>query len=851
MLFGVNGTDGSYGNPLVLENDLFNAGRIYSRPSNNEVPAANRDANKWPTSLAFGDDRVSYIFRSPETSANVVVLFTPGVASAVAAHNGCTIVSSNVATGTVTVTPTNVHPNGGGFALNFTVGSGVPKIISALPVGVTAPYSATWDNRIAALTSVGGPIRTMKRSGVEFNQGVIITSTAGAFPTPVLTAAKRNTLSSGEWYPNDGGGGGPVNDGPPMEADIAMAVHAGRPLWKNIGLNFSNDAIDALADLGAAAAIASGLTTYWEVANEDWLGSYPSSSQCLYEAIASAIPLFVGGVTPTVMTGSISGNTLTITAIASGPALTLGSSVVGDGIDGNTAITAFLTGSGGTGTYSVNIAATVSSRRLVANCGGRLERHIQKTCEVMDRIKARYVAAGAPLSKLKRCFMWGVDDGTSSSLFLNYAPPGFTALKNHVDVIGAAPYVSNTIQGTSVNALYDNVFSNIDWTIGIQWAAWQATATANGKELAAYEAGQGTFINDNTTRDAFHADSRMYDFNMHLWARMEAVAPGCAVCNFAYPHEPYSNQDFGIFHYSSQPFDATTHKANAARDYVLGKRKLIALTGTLHSTAGDAVNTVLGTLERRTPDSTITIPVNPSGAVTITDATAQHLQIKIANATPFASAGSVTVAFDETDPRDPAGVRRTTIVIPVDAAVSGTVWNAADKHTDLQISGGGVTLTQIASTSVDPSGRATTTKASGYFEVTVTKVGNLVIGLDAGSVPLSGSWVGATGDSVGYQANGNVLNNGGVPFSYPTFTTGDTIGICLKGGKTYFGKWNSGTSIMDWQGDPSAGTGGIPPASPMASACPMATMIAVGDAFTANFTGPFLGTLPTGVPAWG
>ena len=68
-------------------------------------------------------------------------------------------------------------------------------------------------------------------------------------------------------------------------------------------------------------------------------------------------------------TGSISGNILTVTAIASG-AIAQGQTLSGTGITAGTKITQFLTGAGGnineTGTYQLNLSQTVSSTSITA-----------------------------------------------------------------------------------------------------------------------------------------------------------------------------------------------------------------------------------------------------------------------------------------------------------------------------------------------------------------------------------------------------------------------------------------------------------------------------------------------------
>lgn len=70
-----------------------------------------------------------------------------------------------------------------------------------------------------------------------------------------------------------------------------------------------------------------------------------------------------------VVTGSIAGTTLTVTAVASG-VLAVGQTVVGTGVVQGTLITALGTGTGGTGTYAINISQTVASESLSVAVGG-------------------------------------------------------------------------------------------------------------------------------------------------------------------------------------------------------------------------------------------------------------------------------------------------------------------------------------------------------------------------------------------------------------------------------------------------------------------------------------------------
>lgn len=64
-------------------------------------------------------------------------------------------------------------------------------------------------------------------------------------------------------------------------------------------------------------------------------------------------------------TGSIALTVLTVTAVASGK-IDIGDTITGTGVTGGTIVTAFLTGTGGTGTYTVNNSQTVLSESMTA-----------------------------------------------------------------------------------------------------------------------------------------------------------------------------------------------------------------------------------------------------------------------------------------------------------------------------------------------------------------------------------------------------------------------------------------------------------------------------------------------------
>lgn len=79
----------------------------------------------------------------------------------------------------------------------------------------------------------------------------------------------------------------------------------------------------------------------------------------------------VGGVIgngDSVFTGSISGTTLTVTAMTSG-SIQIGQTLSGTGVTAATLVTGYLTGAGGTGTYTVDTSQTAGSTTITGATG--------------------------------------------------------------------------------------------------------------------------------------------------------------------------------------------------------------------------------------------------------------------------------------------------------------------------------------------------------------------------------------------------------------------------------------------------------------------------------------------------
>jgi len=119
----------------------------------------------------------------------------------------------------------------------------------------------------------------------------------------------------------------------------------------------SQDAFDMLNDM----------VDQWS--NEDMMVFYKNEIVFPITPGQTQYTIGPGGQIGAIITGSISGTTLTVTAISQG-AVSLGQTLSGTGITAGTTIVGFLTGAGGNvneaGTYTVNISQTVASTTINA-----------------------------------------------------------------------------------------------------------------------------------------------------------------------------------------------------------------------------------------------------------------------------------------------------------------------------------------------------------------------------------------------------------------------------------------------------------------------------------------------------
>jgi hypothetical protein len=165
-----------------------------------------------------------------------------------------------------------------------------------------------------------------------------------------------------------------------------------------------------------------------------------------------------------VVTGSISGTTLTVTAVTSGT-LYLGQTIEGSTVTNQTIITAFGTGTGGAGTYTVNNSQTVTSRTLYGlnwsvlpstdgAFTGATSVDIVDNYFVYNRPDTQQFGASAVLSPISSSLSFGSKDGAPDdlvSLIVDHREVyllGEVSSEVWIDA-GTSPFPLQRIPGTS------------------------------------------------------------------------------------------------------------------------------------------------------------------------------------------------------------------------------------------------------------------------------------------------------------------------------------------------------------------------------------------------------------------
>ncbi len=279
-----------------------------------------------------------------QANANVATVHTTGGATTLSAPQyGVPIV---IATGTLTSPATFVMPNNGVWDVaNRTSGNYPLLVATAAGTGVYVPQ--------------GGSLK-LAADGTN----VVIIGGASA-----VQFATYGALDTGGYIPFIGGRG--LDQGPSSAQDVAggtsRVAHLPTAAAGSVRVLFANyayltnplDEKDAPNPVTISAAFDDGTNLFPLMFNGE-----PSFTLGVRGRIWSdPLPYVTAG--PAIFTGSISGTTLTVTAVASGT-ISINSPLRGPGITNGTYISSLGSGTGGVGTYTVNNSQSVANETMYA-----------------------------------------------------------------------------------------------------------------------------------------------------------------------------------------------------------------------------------------------------------------------------------------------------------------------------------------------------------------------------------------------------------------------------------------------------------------------------------------------------
>jgi len=155
-----------------------------------------------------------------------------------------------------------------------------------------------------------------------------------------------------------------VSKGRTTYGQVIESVAIPQPSDLTVDLSEVNKSSLAIALLGTTAALAQTAGTLTDEAvtaeSDAWVA--------LSKAALTGTQTVAGGAVSASVTGSISGTTLTVTAVSSGT-LSVGQTLSGSGMTAGTRIVAKGTGTGGTGTYTVSASQTFASGAITGAAG--------------------------------------------------------------------------------------------------------------------------------------------------------------------------------------------------------------------------------------------------------------------------------------------------------------------------------------------------------------------------------------------------------------------------------------------------------------------------------------------------
>jgi len=228
----------------------------------------------------------------------------------------------------------------GPFVVSGTPAAGYQTFSAVMSVGDTCYYSiqgqttSEWEVGLGTYSSANTLTRTTIYS--SSNAGSAVTFSAGTKNVFITMVASRS--------PQLNASGNVTDLGTPTSVNLTNATNL------LLASGVSGTLPTANGGLGASVSPTTAGNVLFTADGSVWSSTQKIVRGASYSSTAS-------------FTASISGTTMTVTAVASG-ALSVGQVFTGTGVTAGTSITAFVSGTGNTGTYTVSTSQTVASTTM-------------------------------------------------------------------------------------------------------------------------------------------------------------------------------------------------------------------------------------------------------------------------------------------------------------------------------------------------------------------------------------------------------------------------------------------------------------------------------------------------------
>jgi len=158
-----------------------------------------------------------------------------------------------------------------------------------------------------------------------------------------------------------------------------------------------------------------------------------------------------GTINGAVFTGSITGSTLTVSAVTSGT-IAIGQTITGTGVSANTTITALGTGTGGTGTYTVTPSQTVASTTITSSGNILTVSAVTRgIVSIGDVISGTGITTGTTVTGLiTGTGTTGTYTVSASQTVASTTITGNSSILNVTAIASGSLYVNNIISGTGI-----------------------------------------------------------------------------------------------------------------------------------------------------------------------------------------------------------------------------------------------------------------------------------------------------------------------------------------------------------------------------------------------------------------